>query len=45
MTRKHSSFVLAGQRAAAAFKGSPLTCRAGVLEVEEQPTLNANTDI
>ena len=41
--RKHSSFVLAGQRAAAAFIGSSLTCRGGVVVVEEQPALIANT--
>jgi len=45
MTRKHSSFVLAGHCAAAAFKGSSLTCRADVVDVEVQPALNANTEI
>ncbi len=43
MLREHSSLVLAGQRAAAAFIGSSLTCRAGVVVVEEQPALIANT--
>ncbi len=43
MARVHPSFILAGQRAAAAFIGSSLTCRGGVVAVEAQPTLIAST--
>ncbi len=42
MARVQPSFILAGQRAAAAFIGSSLTCRGGVLAVEAQPTLIAS---
>ena len=43
--REQLSFVLAGQRAAAAFIGSSLTCRGVVVDVEAQPTFIANTVI
>jgi len=43
MVRVHPSFILEGQRAAAAFIGSSLTCRGGVVAVEAQPTLIAST--
>jgi hypothetical protein len=43
MARVHPSFILRGQRAAAAFIGSSLTCCGGVVAVEAQPTLIATT--
>jgi hypothetical protein len=43
MERVHPSFILAGQRVAAAFIGSSLTCSGGVVAVEAQPTLIAST--
>ena len=43
MARVHPSFILPGQRAAAAFIGSSLTCCGGVVAVEAQPTLIAST--